>query len=40
MITGVSSDLFILEKAPSLQMGSLAQRMVAGSGIVGVGALT
>ena len=31
MITGFSSDLFI-EKAPSLQMGSLAQRLVVGSG--------
>ena len=31
MIAGVSSDQFI-EKTPSLQMGSLAQRMVAGSG--------
>ena len=31
MITGVSSDLFI-EKTPSLQMGSLAQKLVVGSG--------
>ena len=31
MIAGVSSDLFI-EKTPNLQMGSLAHRLVAGSG--------
>ena len=31
MITGVSSDLFI-DKTPNLQMGSLAQRLVVGSG--------